>query len=209
MATYMYFLDGRSLEQVFAPLSGATPGPPTYFYDLNTGQDLNQLFFPLQRARQAPPTYMYLLDGRDLADVFDTEAGVPVAFTGARGSRPSSQNGGATASVILYTDGQTYNGGTPQGTPNTNSKWFSVPRAGVGNDFEFWWNVAASSNGNLSVIPHTEGTWGDFSTEKRWTWAVAVNQFGQIDINMAIRRKGTTAETAFQFRLSAQGGGNA
>lgn len=208
MAFFMYLPDGRSIEQVFAPISGAAPVAATQLYDASTSQDAANVFFPLLRARQAPLTgFLHPTTGQDLADVFDTSAGVPKAFGGSNASRPSTQNGSATAYVTMKPDGSVLRQSTPTGTNLTDS-WLTVLRAGAGGEFEFWWQRNFGPAGSLTQIPSTEATWANISADRGWACFAANNNTSLVEIYIAIRRIGSTSETAFTFRLNAQGGGN-
>lgn len=183
MSLYRNVFTGADLDTIFA-LRASSPGPSTGFRNLD-GVDLNMRYEPYNGDNPSGPVGYRGPDGRDISLYFATSAGVPINFVGNGSGENEIPNSTAIASITFTTEGRVVGAGSPSGGGGTNL-WFSVPRTGIGNDYD----VSVST---MSAGPGTPGgtfnTWLRLDQTRQFTLTVSGNQEVTRTATAQIRRR--------------------
>lgn len=144
MSAFRNIFSGVDLDSIFAARINA-PGIVTGYRN-NDGQDLNQRYEPYNGANPSGPVGYRIADGRDLSQLFSTTAGIPRNFN-ISGEAFNPVNGSTASATFAFDTTGLINGSAATSGSVSNSSWFTLPRAGLGNDYD------------VMVSNRSAGTW--------------------------------------------------
>lgn len=183
MSLYRNVFNGVDLDSIFAGRVSLT-APSTGFRNLD-GQDLNMRYEGYNGASPSGPVGYRGPDGRDISLYFATTAGIPINFTGSANAQNELPSSSATAVITFNPNSTIVGSGSPTGGGGTTS-WFSVPRAGIGNDHDVFVSTMSAGAGTPGG---TFNTWLHLDQSRQFTLALSGNQEVTRTATAQIRRR--------------------